>query len=301
MSELPPLAAIRAFEAVARHLSFTRAAEELGMTQAAVSYQIKLLEERMGAPLFLRKPRRIELSEVGARLAPDVRSAFSTLRSAFAETRGRVEGALAISSIPTFATHWLAANVGLFQLAHPDIAVRIESSVELVDFAADPFDGAIRATNRVGPGLIGHELVKAEFTPMMSPALVEEYDIREPADLLRVPMISPDDHWLPAWFKMAGVEGDFDSVRSFARLRSQGLEAAAAMAGRGFAMLTAPFYADEIAAGRLVQPFEAVGWDGHAYYFVYPESRRNWPKIRAFRDWIVAATQPLRDRQRSGA
>ena len=100
MSTLPPLTALRAFEAVARHLSFTKAADELGMTQAAVSYQIKILEERVGAPLFLRKPRQIALSEAGARLAPDVNTAFELLRDAFAASRGRVEGLLSISSVP---------------------------------------------------------------------------------------------------------------------------------------------------------------------------------------------------------
>src|ERR687898_663200 len=104
MPKLPPLSAIRAFEAAARHLSFTKAAEELGMTQAAVSYQIRILEERVGAPLFLRKPRQIALSETGARLAPDVTRAFDTLRDTFADSRGMVDGMLRITSVPTFAS-----------------------------------------------------------------------------------------------------------------------------------------------------------------------------------------------------
>ena len=109
---LPPLAALRAFEAVARHLSFTRAAEELGMTQAAVSYQIKILEERVGAPLFLRKPRQVELSEAGARLAPEVEQAFDILRNAFARSRGQIDGTLAISAVPTSAPRITARAAG---------------------------------------------------------------------------------------------------------------------------------------------------------------------------------------------
>lgn len=292
---LPPLTAVRAFEAVARHLSFTRAAEELGMTQAAVSYQIKLLEERVGAPLFLRKPRRIELTEAGARLAPEVSEAFERLRNAFAASHDQIEGMLSISTVPTFATHWLAANIGLFQLANPDIAVRVEASSHLVDFTTEEFDMGIRGTRQPPPGMTGHVLLKAHFAPLLSPRLVDEYQVREPADLLRVPQITPDDPWFKAWLELAGVEGPAPLDRPFSRLGSQNLEAAAAIAGRGVAMMTPAFYRDDVAAGRLVRPFDPVGWDGHCYWLVYPEARRNSPKIKAFRDWIVPATAPLRE------
>ena len=293
MSTLPPLTAIRAFEAVARHLSFTRAAEELGMTQAAVSYQIRILEERVGAPLFLRKPRQIALSELGARLAPDVSEAFDKLRSVFAESRDRTEGTLAITVVPTFASLWLAANIGLFQLSNPDIAVRIDTEPGIVDFARSNVDAGIRATHTLAPGLVGHRLLKVEFAPILHPDLIEKYNVREPADLLRVPQLTPDDPWLSAWLQLVGV--DVPALpKAFVSLGMQYLEAAAAIAGRGVAMMTPPFYADDIAAGRLAQPFRTVGWEGHYYYFCYPEARRNSPKIRAFRDWIMAATEPLR-------
>ena len=292
---LPPLTAIRAFEATARHLSFTKAADELGMTQAAVSYQIKLLEERVGAPLFLRRPRQIALSEAGARLAPDVTRAFDMLREAFAETREEAQGTLSITSVPTFASHWLAQNVGNFQLTHPNIAVRVESSAHLVDFATEEFDIGIRAAATIPPNLVGHLLLKAEFAPMVSPRLVEQIGgIHEPADLLKLPLITPDDPWFFAWLKLVGVERQPAQDRPFSRLGSQNLEAAAAIAGRGIAMVTPAFYRDDVAAGRLMQPVDMIGWDGHGYHLVYPESRRNQPKIRAFRDWIIAATAPLR-------
>jgi LysR family glycine cleavage system transcriptional activator len=297
MSDLPPLTAVRAFEAVARHLSFTRAGEELGMTQAAVSYQIRILEERLGASLFLRRPRQIALSETGARLAPKVHEAFETLRGVFADARGQVDGLLSISSVPTFASHWLAANIGLFQLANPEIAVRVESSPHLVDFSTAEFDAAIRATSRRTDGLVWHLLLKADFAPMLSPALVTEYDVRQPADLLRVPQVTPDDPWMAKWLELAGAPAKEATGRPFSRLGAQNLEAAAAIAGRGVAMLTPAFYSDDVAAGRLVQPFPQVGWDGHGYYLAYPESRRNSPKIKAFRDWLLPATQALRSRQ----
>jgi LysR family transcriptional regulator, glycine cleavage system transcriptional activator len=291
---LPPLTAIRAFEATARHLSFTKAAAELGMTQAAVSYQIKLLEERVGATLFLRRPRQIALSEAGARLAPDVAQAFDILRNAFADSRGLIEGMLSITSVPTFASHWLAANIGLFQLANPEIAVRVESSAHVVDFGTEEFDVGIRATSKLQEGMVKHLLLKANFAPMLSPKLVEEYQVREPADLLRVPQITPDDPWLSSWLELAGVSMPPTPDRPFSRLGSQNLEVAAAVAGRGVAMVTPAFYGEEVATGRLVQPFDLVGWDGHGYYLVYPEGRRNSPKIKAFRDWILEATESLR-------
>lgn len=295
---LPPLTALRAFEAVARHLSFTRAAEELGMTQAAVSYQIRILEERVGALLFLRRPRQIALSEVGARLAPDVSKAFDILRESFAGLSDPAEGMLSLTVVPTFASRWLAANIGLFQLSHPDIAVRIDTEPGLVDFSQSNVDAGIRATHTLGPGLVGHRLLKVEFAPILHPDLIEKYDIREPVDLLRVPQLTPDDPWLSAWLQLVGV--DVPALpKAFVSLGTQYLEAAAAMAGRGVAMMTPPFYADEIAAGRLAQPFPTVGWEGHYYYFCYPESRRNNPRIRAFRDWIVAATEPLRALEQS--
>ena len=300
MKALPPLAAIRAFEAVARLLSFTKAAEELGMTQAAVSYQIKLLEERLGSPLFVRRPRQIALSPLGERLAPDIRQAFQLLRSAFAEAGVQADTTLAISAVPTFASQWLAANLGLFQISHPAIAVRVESSALLIDFASTDFDVAIRATETVGKGLAAHKLTRVEFAPMLHPRLVGQYEVRNPADLLRVPQITPDDPWVAAWYQLAGVSAPA-ADRPFARLGYQSMEASAAMAGRGVAMLTPQFYGEEVRAGRLVQPFELVGWQRHFYYLVYPEARRNNPKIRAFRDWILAATAVLRDLEQTSA
>ena len=295
MSDLPPLTAIRAFEAVSRHLSFTRAAEELGMTQAAVSYQIKLLEDRLGASLFLRRPRQIALSETGARLAPDVTAAFEMLRSTFAATHSRIEGTLSISSVPTFASHFLVQNLGSFQVDHPELAVRIESAPRVVDFATEEFDVGIRGTEVIAPGLVGHKLLMADFSPMLSPKLAESIGgVKRPEDLLKLPMVDADDPWFAMWFKQAGVANYSIEKRPISRLGAQNLEAAAAIAGRGVAMLTPAFYADDIAAGRLIQPFKLLASDGHAYQLVYPEARRNSPKIKAFRDWLLPATAHMR-------
>nr|WP_314261465.1 LysR substrate-binding domain-containing protein [uncultured Devosia sp.] len=297
MSNLPPLTAVRAFEAVARHLSFTRAAEELGMTQAAVSYQIKILEERVGAPLFLRKPRQIMLSETGARLAPRVAQAFEMMRTAFADMRGQVDNLLSITSVPTFASQWLAQNLGLFQIAHPDIAVRLDSSSNLADLVNDEFDIGIRTIP--GPqeskGLVCHLLLEADFTPLLSPALADSVGgINQPEDLLKLPILDPEDEWLAQWFAAVGVPGYSIEGRPLSMMGLQSLLATAAMAGRGVSMLTPAFFKDDIAAGRLIQPFDLLAPAGRGYYLVYPESRRNSPKIKAFRDWILEASRPLR-------
>ena len=144
MSNLPPLAAIRVFEAAARHLSFTRAAAELGMTQAAVSYQIKLLEDRVGAPLFLRRPREVALTEAGQRLAPEISRAFELLHDAFADLGQREHGTLIVNTMHTFAAQWLAPRLGVFQLLHPEIAKSI------VEYRYRTLPGARANAQRLG-------------------------------------------------------------------------------------------------------------------------------------------------------
>jgi LysR family glycine cleavage system transcriptional activator len=289
LAPLPPLQAIRVFEAVARHLSFTKAAQELGMTQAAASYQIKVLEERVGAPLFLRRPKQIELTEPGQRLAPAVSEAFSILGQAYAAARGGADGLLCVTTVLTFASNWLAQHLGSFQLAHPALAVRLDTSARLTDFAREDVDLAIRSGAGKWPGLEAHKLLDADFTPMLSPKLAASIGgVKEPADLLRLPILDPGDIWWSQWFEAAGVTGHDLAKRPGSSMGAQAYEANAAMAGHGVAILTRALFKNEIADGRLIQPFDLVGDDGHAYWLVYPTARRNVPKIRAFRDWILA-------------
>ncbi|PBC06610.1 transcriptional regulator GcvA [Mesorhizobium sp. WSM3859] len=289
LAPLPPLQAVRVFEAVARHLSFTKAAQELGMTQAAASYQIKVLEERIGAPLFLRRPKQIELTEPGQRLAPAVSEAFSILGQAYAAARGGVDGLLCVTTVLTFASNWLAQHLGSFQLAHPALAVRLDTSARLTDFAREDVDLAIRSGGGKWPGLEAHKLLDADFTPMLSPKLAASIGgVKEPADLLRLPILDPGDIWWSQWFEAAGVTGHDLAKRPGFSMGAQAYEANAAMAGHGVAILTRALFKNELADGRLIQPFDLVGDDGHAYWLVYPTARRNVPKIRAFRDWILA-------------
>lgn len=286
---LPPLSAVRVFEAAARHGSFTRAADELGMTQSAVSYQIKALEERVGAPLFLRRPRQVELTETGLRLAAASTQALDVLSAAFGTMRDDVAGKLTISTVPTLATNWLAPRLGLFQLANPSIAVRLETSPRYVDFSREDVDVAIRVGTGNWPGLVAHPLLPTIFTPMLSPELAASIGgINEPADLLRLPILTPTDPWWSQWLTAAGVSPEGLKGRPQNEMGSQANEARAAIAGQGVAILTPFFFTSELASGRLIQPFDLLWEDEASFWLVYPQGRRNLPKISAFRSWILA-------------
>ncbi len=289
-TSLPPLAAVKVFEAAARHKSFTRAAEELGMTQAAVSYQIKILEERIGSPLFLRHARGVELTDNGTWFSRRSSEAMDILRDAYSEVRGRSEKTLVISVIPTFAANFLAQRLGEFQCENPSIAVRIDMNSALADFTTDNVDVAVRSGSGNWPGLRKHLLLRAKFTPMLSPSLAETIGgVHEPADLLKLPIIAPAEPWWQIWFEKAGLpEADLDD-QSNLKLDSQLLEANAAIAGLGVSMLTPEFYQDAIAQKQLLQPFDLIGDEDedYGYWLVYPESRRNSPAIKTFRNWIL--------------
>lgn len=285
---LPPLAAIRAFEAAARHLSFTKAAKELGMTQAAVSYQVRLLEEKLGVPLFLRRPRKVELTEAGSRLAGRSTEAFDILRDAVAMIAERADDTLVISCNTTFATNWLSSHIGDFQMRNPSLAVRLIPYNRGREFGEDDTDVAIVAPHVTGRNLRSHTLVRGEFTPMLSPALADTIGgVREPADLLKLPIIDPNDPWWRHWFREAGVaEPDLEPLPP-THMGAQMLEATRAIAGQGVAMLTPFFYQEALQQGALIQPFDLVCDIGETWLLVYPETRRNARKIRLFRDWLL--------------
>ena len=285
---IPSLAAIRVFEAAARLMSFTRAAEELGMTQAAVSYQIKLLEERVGEPLFLRRPRQLVLTEIGLRLAPEMNRAFEILRDAFADL-ARDEGTLIVNTMHTFASQWLAPRLGTFQLMHPQLSVRLETTSRVVDFTREEVDLVVRAGKGVWPGLVAHKLLDVHLTAMMSPKLAAS--VKEPADVLRLPLIDSRDPWWVTWLDAYGLPTDVLERQPAPSLGMQALDAQAAMADMGVALLTPAYYRQELASGRLVQPFDLIIDEGQGYWLAYPESRRNVPKIKKFRDWIVAEAE----------
>lgn len=288
MDNLPSLAALRVFESVARQLSFTAAARDLGMTQAGVSYQIRLLEERLGGALFLRKPRGIELTALGGRLAGPTREAFDLLRAAYAPPAEA--DSLSISTLPTMAGNWLSQRLGRFQADNPNLSVRMEASDHLVDFAREDIDVAIRLGEGDWPGLTAQKLFTVDFTPMLSPALIAQHGpLSDPAQIVPLPWIASNDPGWNLWLAAAGVSRECSCPpRPALLLGTQIHEARLAMAGNGVALLTPRFFRFELATGALVQPFQTTATDGKAYWLVHPPARRNRPAIRAFRRFLLS-------------
>jgi LysR family glycine cleavage system transcriptional activator len=292
MRQLPPLAAVRAFEATGRLENFTAAAVELGMTQAAVSYQIKALEQRVGAALFVRERGRASLTTLGARLLPTLTQAFDGIEQAFATIRADDEALLTVSTTFTFANTWLAWRLGGFQVEHPDLAVRLATGNRLVDLKAGDADVAIRAGAGPWEGLDSVELMPVDFTPMCAPSCLERTEAQlgrpiEPSDLPHLPLISPDDEWWDQWFAAAGVDDGARRRRAGLRLDSQADEGHAAMGGQGFVLLTPAFWRNDIAVGRLVQPFAITATAGFRYWLVTAPERRKVPKVKRFSEWLL--------------
>ncbi|MDP5218757.1 LysR substrate-binding domain-containing protein [Ruegeria sp. 2205SS24-7] len=292
---LPPLPAIRVFEAAARHKSFTAAASELGMTQAAVSYQVKVLEERVGASLFERHARGVGLTPVGEKFYHRVSASLDILADAFDNAQGAGSKKLSISVIPTFATNFLAQRLAGFQSANPEIVLRLELSEALMDFSTGDCDVAVRGGRGKWDGLQSELLMPTRFTPMLAPSLLETVGgLKRPEDLMKLPILSRGDPWWVNWFSLAGSEQEFSPTTPPQTFGPQVIEAGAAIAGQGVAMLTPAFFQNELNSGVLVQPFDLLGDDGSGYWLVYPESRRNALKIKRFRNWLTRETAEFR-------
>ena len=281
-----PLSSIRVFEAAARLNSFTRAAEELGMTQAAVSWQIKALETKLGFALFKRLPREVRPTEPGERLSRAATEALTLLRRAFAEVTEADQGVLTITTLTTLATQWLAPRLGAFQVANPGLAVRLDTSPVILDLARENVDIALRAGDGQWPGVECALLMPSVFTPLCSPALCDKLGLSTPADLLTAPRVGDDTEWA-AWFACAGVESGATPASQL-KADIQGLEVAAAMGGQGVALGSPILFAREIAAGLLVRPFPQTVRLSAGYWLAWPEDRRRSPKIARFRDWLLA-------------
>jgi LysR family glycine cleavage system transcriptional activator len=260
---IAPLNALRAFEAAARHLSFTKAARELNVTPAAVSHQVKALEDFFGLPLFRRMTRALLLTDAGQLALPALREGFDRLAEASERLRvhqGRNE--LTISSAPSFAAKWLVPRLDRFRAAHPGIELRIDASDELIDFARDGVDLGLRFGAGDYPGLRTVRLFGEETFPVCAPSLLAgAASLREPGDLsgftlLHVDWASQDDTW-PNWrmWLLAAGARDVDASRG-PRFSMGGMAVQAAVEGQGVALASSVLVADDLAAGRLVKPFE---------------------------------------------
>lgn len=290
-ASLPPLTAVRAFEAAARLGSFSRAAEELGMTPAAVSYQIRQLERRLGFTIFVRHPRSVSLTARGATLSPVVSDAFGMLRSAFTHAVDRSRAELSITTLPTVGASWLAPRLGAFQARHPDIAVRMDLSVPTVDFSATDFDVAVRSGLGVWPGLRSHDLVPNLFTPLCSPSMREAARaLDDPARPFPFPLLGRPGWW-SRWFGALGRPGVDLTGRFGPDFGTEHAAVASAMAGHGVALASPIFFRSALESGALVPAHDLVVADERAYWLTYPAVLVNSPKVQAFRTWIQEQAQ----------
>ncbi|UVH61155.1 transcriptional regulator GcvA [Variovorax paradoxus] len=290
--QLPPLNALRAFEATARHLSVKNAADELCVTPGAVSQLVKTLELHLGVQLFRRVNRGVFLTDAGQAYLPPVRNAFRQISDATQKVAVPAEtGLLTVSATPFFASAWLVPRLKSFQDAHPDIDLQVLTSNALADFSRDGVDVAIRHGMGQYPGLASQRVLTVEMIPVAAPALVAEHGKpKKPADLLRWPRVNDADRkgWR-LWFEAQGIE-DAGPARG-PSFDDAGLLLQAVLAGQGSALLPAAMMAPEIEQGRLVQLSKATWLEDFAYYLVCPEGSRDRPKVAAFRDWLLSAVR----------
>ncbi|WP_341704510.1 transcriptional regulator GcvA [Ferrovibrio sp.] len=296
---LPPLNALRVFEAAARHLSFTRAAEELHVTQTAVSHQVKQLEAVLGLPLFRRFNRRLVLTEAGQAYLPRLTEAFDIMDAASRQI-GRRGGPrrLRISTLQSFAAKWLVPRMPRFQALHPGLDLLLSTSPVPVDFRRDEIDLAIRLGGGRYPGLHVEHLMDDYVFPVCAPALPDgDPPLRRPSDLARHALLH--DIWIlpeeeaPTWrfwlaqAKQQGAEtAGIDPVRG-PGFSDTAMALQAAIAGQGVALGRRVLVADDLAAGHLVQPFGPEVKNRFSYYLVCPPALAQNRDLVAFRDWLV--------------
>jgi LysR family transcriptional regulator, glycine cleavage system transcriptional activator len=298
-SKLPPLNALRAFEAAARHLSVKHAAEELCVTPGAVSQLLKTLEFHLGVKLFQRVNRGIFLTDAGQGYLPPVRNAFRQIAEASRRVQGSADsGVLTVSVTPFFAAAWLVPRLKEFQDAHPDIDLQLRTSNALVDFSRGGVDVAVRHGVGRYPGLRSDRVVAVEIIPVAAPALVAERGMpKAPADLTRWPLVHDADRggW-HLWFQAQEVE-EIGPPRG-PSFDDSGLLLQAVLAGQGAGLLPAAMVTPELEDGRLVRLADVALLGDFAYYLVYPEGSGERPKVAAFRAWILgAASQAISDRE----
>ena len=289
MSRLPPLNAMRAFDAAARHLSFTLAADELFVTQAAISHQIKALEQDLGVPLFKRLNRTLALTDEGQALLPFVRAAFEQLNAGVRELeRFCTGGTLRVTAPPSVASEWLVPRLGRLQHEHPELDLHLNATTRVVDLVRENIDCGIRHGAGDWPGLVAYRLFQPSLKPVCSPSLLSgEHPLRTPADLvhhtLLYAMDGPEEWQL--WLRAAGMDG-VDTGRVL-RFDNGELAMKAAISGIGVAIGRTPLLDSDMADGLLVEPFDISLNTECAYHFIVPEATVDQPKIVAFRGWLL--------------
>ena len=294
---LPPLNALKAFEAAARHESFTRAAEELCVTQGAVSHQVKALEVELGLKLFNRERQGLAITEAGRSYFEVIRDVLDRIAAGTERLLQRQSaGTLTVSTSPNFAAKWLVHRLGRFAESHPGIDLRVSASLHHVDFVREDVDLAIRHGNGEASGLHVTRLCAEELAVVCSPKLLEGRNgLRKPADLARHTLLHINDRtdWVK-WLDRAGV-GNVDLTRGPV-LNQASMALDAAVDGQGVALARTALATWDLIAGRLVRPFKLSLAVPYAYWVVCPKATAKLPKIAAFREWLLA--EAAEDRRR---
>lgn len=296
MRRLPPLSSLRAFEAAARHGSFKQAANELAVTPTAISHQIRFLEEYTGLTLFERQVRKVVLTEAGAQLYPVLRDGFNAFEAVFKKLAvDRAPRTVTISATSAFTATWLAPRVASFRALHPDIDLQLHASDQAVDFAGEAVDIAIRYGRGPYPGMASEVMFADRFAPLAAPSLGP----LTVADLKRIPLIDfrwsnphPLNPTWERWHEQAGLP--WEPPPGQLRFSDEGHAIQAAVAGQGVALLSLRLTRDDIAAGRLVQPF-GPAIPGHVYHMVMSAGHAPAAHVLAAADWLRAQVAAMEE------
>lgn len=294
---IPPLNPLSTFEVAARHGSFTLAAEELNVTQGAVSRQVRALEEYLGLELFERQHRSVRLTRMGQEYYADIKTGFEHLEAATARlAASRTRETLVVRSYSTFATRWLIPRLPKFLKANPQVSVEFTASVREVNFDQDEVDMAVHfGVTEERPDLVQHLLLPVVITPVCSPSLMRtEHPLVNPADLqhhtLLHTMVRPND-W-PNWLAAVGVTEDW-ALHGY-RFESSGMAYEAAIKGVGVAIAVKDFILDDIREGRLVAPYDTVLSTPYSYWLVFPPRKTANPAVQVFQAWILEEARAYR-------
>ena len=301
MQKLPPLVELRAFEAAARHLSFKKAAAELGVTPTAISHQIRLLERYCGRALFRRRPRPLSLTDAGARLFPAIRGGLEAFAIAIAAVkRDGDQQPLRVTTTNAFASRWLVPRLPAWRKLHPDAPLEVIGTDSVLDLQAGDADVAIRyATGRAAPEGITEELLRDTFSPVCNPRLLSPGRLKRPADLAKHVLIhsywSPADREPPTWHRwLAAAQRRWRDVPEFKDMqhlsfREELHAIEAAIAGQGVGIFSDALVAHELASGTLVKAFD-LSLPGYRFYVVRRPGHPREKTLRAFSTWLQSAT-----------
>ena len=285
---LPPLNSLKSFEAAGRLLSFTEAARELNVTQAAVSHQIKVIENFLGVALFDRYPRRLALSEQGKALLPEIIEAFDRVSLAVAAiNREQYSNVLSVRLAPSFAAKWLSPRLKYFWLQYPEIDLRLYHAHDAVDFEREEIDIAVTYGKGDWPGVTVDKLLSLDFYPVCSPAFLHNDKPLNDINNLRYYALLHDANYecWHDWLELAGID-DIEANRGTV-IDDTNVLIQAAIDGQGIALGSTTFVEDLLESGRLVKPFDITLVNEFAYYVVYPEARLKNPAVRAFKEWLL--------------